>query len=231
MPVFNVNVIKIFFLILFSLSVLSGCSATNYAYLNTLKLAFSDRDILLTKEQIAQNKGDLLQIKSGERPIAVMALAFIENDHYKWASADNVIITMHHGVIIKTHGLGSDLLYTAPLATNPLAGDSKLPYSWARRADVEGLGYGMPINSAWRIEGEDSRSFLGTQFELLHITEKVSFADTSPFINTGLEWENHYWLDLETKTLLASKQKFAPEGDWYDMVYLSRVVRLMEEVQ
>ena len=225
------NVIKIFplFFILFFL--LSGCSATNRAYIDTLSLAFSDRDIQLTKEQITQSGPDLLQIKSGERPIAVAGLAFIENDYYKWVSADSKVITMHHGVIIKTHGLENDLLYTAPLATNPLAGDSKLAFRWERQADVENVGYGLPIISTWRIEGEVSRTFLDTPFELLHITEQVSFADTSPYWEGNLAWENHYWLDLKTKTLLASKQNYAPDGDWYDMVYLSRVVRLMENAQ
>ncbi|WP_414829201.1 YjbF family lipoprotein [Alteromonas sp. H39] len=225
------NVIKIFSLFLIMLLLLSGCSATNRAYIDTLSLAFSDRDIQLTKEQVAQSGPDLLQIKSGERPVAVMGLAFIENDHFKWVSADSKILTMHHGVIIKTHGLDNDLLYTAPLATNPLAGDSKLAFSWERRADIEGLGYGLPINSKWRIEGEDSRTFFDTPFDVLHISERVSFADTSPYFDMDLEWENHYWLDLKTKTLLASKQKYAPDGDWYDMVYLSRVVRLMEGAQ
>lgn len=225
------NVIKIFFLLFSSFLLLSACSATNRAYLETLSIAFSDRDIQLTKEQVAQSGPDLLQIKSGERPIAVAGLAFIENDHYKWISADSKIITMHHGVIIKTHGLKKDLLYTAPLATNPLAGGSKLAYSWERRADVKGVGYGLPIHSRWRVEGEASRTFFGVQFELLHITEQVSFADTSPYFDIDLEWENHYWLDLKTKTLLASKQKYAPDADWFDMVYLSRVVRLMESEQ
>ena len=225
------NVIRIFFLSFISILILSGCSATNRAYIDTLTLAFSNRDIQLTKEQVAQSGPDLLQNKSGERPVAVMGLAFIENDHYKWVSADSKVVTMHHGVIIKTHGLDNDLLYTAPLATNPLAGDSKLAFSWERRADVEGVGYGLPINSKWKIEGEDTRTLMGTQFELLHISEHVSFADTSPFFELDLEWKNHYWLDLKTKTLLASKQKYAPDGDWFDMVYLSRVVRLMEEAQ
>lgn len=223
------NVTKIFFLCCIAL--VSGCSATNQAYINSLKLAFSDRDIRLTKEQISQNYGDLMQIKLGERPAIVMALAYIENDHYKWVTADKKLITMHHGVVIKTHGLANDLLYTAPLATNPLAGGSKLAYTWERRADVEGVGYGLPIHSQWRIEGEESRTFLDTRFDVLHITEQVTFADASPYIDLNLEWENHYWLDLNTKTLLASKQKFAPDSEWFDMVYLSRVVRLMEETQ
>ena len=222
------NLIKILFFPIVVITLLAGCSATNRAYIDTLTLAFSDRDIQMTREQVASSNADLLQIQSGERPVAVMGLAFIENDHYKWVSADSKIFTMHHGILIKTHGLKNDLLYTAPLAINPLAEGTKRTFPWERQVDVEGIGYGLPINSTWRIEGEASRSILGNEFDTLLITEQVSFADTSPYFELNLEWENKYWLDRETKTLLASKQKYAPEGDWYDMVYLSRAVRLME---
>ena len=101
-------------------------------------------------------------------------------------------------------------------------------YEWDRKVDIEGTGFGLPVFSTWRIEGEETKDYLGFSIRVLKLSEQVSFPDSTPFIETGLEWENTYYLDATTKELLASKQKFSPQGDVYDMVYLSRVVRLMK---
>jgi len=104
----------------FLLLAISGCSTTTLAYYNTLKLALKDRTVTYTVEEIANNKADLMQIKAGDRDNASLALAFIDGDRYRWVSADKVIFTMHHGVIIKTEGLDNDIFYTGNLQHNPL---------------------------------------------------------------------------------------------------------------
>ncbi|MCB4435519.1 YjbF family lipoprotein [Alteromonas sp. McT4-15] len=211
------------------LILLSGCSTTTSAYYNTLKLALKDRSVTYTIDEIAASKADLMQIKAGERDTASLALAYIDGDKYRWVSGDNVIFTMHHGIIVKTEGLDSDLFYTGNLQHNPLGKSDVLSYSWQRKVDVSGVGYGLPVNSSWRIEGEVTREYLGFFIPLLKIVETVSFPEYTPFIDIGLEWENTYYLHKSTKQLLASTQQFSPVGDTYDMVYLSRIVREMTE--
>ena len=208
---------------------LSGCSTTTLAYYNTLKLALKDRTVTYTVDEVAASKADIMQIKAGERDAASLALAYIDGDKYKWVSGDRVIFTMHHGIIVKTEGLDNDLFYTSNLQHNPLATNDVLSFSWKRKVDIASIGYGVPVDSSWRIVGEETHNYLGFSVPVIKVTETVDFSEYTPFIDVGLSWENTYFLHKHTKELLASKQKFSPEGDVYDMVYLSRVVRQMRK--
>lgn len=206
----------------------SGCSTTINAYIKTVSLALEDRTVSYTVDEIAASKADLLQIKAGGRDTASLALAYIDGDKYRWVSGDKVIFTMHHGVIVRTEGLDNELYYTGNLKHNPLASNDVLAYSWQRKLDLENVGFGLPVSSTWRVHGEESQTYLGATLTVTKITESVIFPETTPYIDTNLEWENTYYLDAKSKQLLASTQKFSPQGDVYDMVYLSRVVRLMK---
>ena len=208
---------------------LSGCSTTTLAYYNTLKLALKDRTVTYTVDEVAASKADIMQIKAGERDAASLALAYIDGDKYKWVSGDRVIFTMHHGIIVKTEGLDNDLFYTSNLQHNPLATNDVLSFSWKRKVDIASIGYGVPVDSSWRIVGEETHNYLGFSVPLIKVIETVDFSEYTPFIDVGLSWENTYFLHKNTKELLASKQQFSPEGDVYDMVYLSRVVRQMKK--
>ena len=207
---------------------LSGCSTTSLAYYNTLKLALKDRTVSYTVEEIAASKADLMQIKAGGRDAASLALAYIDGEKYRWVSGDKVIFTMHHGIIVKTEGLDHDLYYTGNLQHNPLATNNVLPFNWKRKVDIASIGYGVQVDSSWRIEGEETREYLGFSVPVIKVIETVEFSEYTPFIDVGLSWENTYFLHKYSKELLASKQQFSPEGDVYDMVYLSRVVREMK---
>lgn len=207
---------------------LSGCSTTSLAYYNTLKLALKDRTVSYTVEEIAASKADLMQIKAGGRDAASLALAYIDGEKYRWVSGDKVIFTMHHGIIVKTEGLDHDLYYTGNLQHNPLATNNVLPFNWKRKVDIASIGYGVPVDSSWRIEREETREYLGFSVPVIKVIETVEFSEYTPFIDVGLSWENTYFLHKYSKELLASKQQFSPEGDVYDMVYLSRVVREMK---
>ena len=70
---------------------------------------------------------------------------------------------------------------------------------------------------------------MGYAIPMLAVKEQVTFPSTTPYIEIGLSWENTYYLHASTKQLLATSQKFNPKGDVYDMVYLSRIVRLMNK--
>ena len=169
-----------------------------------------------------------MQIKAGRRDAASLALAYIDGEKYRWVSGDKVIFTMHHGIIVKTEGLDHDLYYTGNLQHNPLATNNVLPFNWKRKVDIASIGYGVPVDSSWRIEGEETREYLGFSVPVIKVIETVEFSEYTPFIDVGLSWENTYFLHKHSKELLASKQQFSPEGDVYDMVYLSRVVREMK---
>ncbi|QJR82806.1 YjbF family lipoprotein [Alteromonas pelagimontana] len=207
---------------------MAGCSSTNRAYYDTLKAAFSSSESSLTVEQIRASRADLMAVKSGDRDSAIMALAYIENGHHKWVSADNILFIADHGVLIRTEGLAENLIFTGNLEQNPLLQPFPLKFNWSRAIDIEGLGYGLPISSAWRLKGSETLSILSQTFDTLVIEETVSFPSQPPFIQTGLSWQNRYWFDKESQELLRSEQKFSPDGDTYNMTYLSRATRLID---
>ncbi|WP_421133071.1 YjbF family lipoprotein [Alteromonas sp. A079] len=207
----------------------SGCSTTTQAYFNTINIAFKGRSVELSEAEVAASKADVMQIKAGERDLAVLALAFIDGEKYRWISGDNIVFTMQHGVIVQTEGLDSDLHYTGNLQNNPLGSDDTLAFQWGRKVDVENVGYGLGVKSTWRITGEETREYMGYAIPMLAVKEQVTFPSTTPYIEIGLSWENTYYLHASTKQLLATSQKFNPKGDVYDMVYLSRIVRLMNK--
>lgn len=206
-----------------------GCSNTTNAYYNTLRLALEDRSINLTVDEIKNSKADLIEIKAGVRDTAALALAYIEDNKHKWVSGDNAVLTMHHGLITHTDGLKADLYFTGDLNNNPLANDPFSSQRWERKVDVEDVGYGLTVESSWKVEGEITREYIGFQVPLIKVVESVSFPAHSPFINLDLHWENTYYFHQATKELMASKQKFSPKGDEYVMVYLSRIVREMDK--
>ena len=208
---------------------ISSCSTTTVSYYNSLKFVFSDNSVRYTIEQIQNSQADLMQIRAGDRDAASLALAYIDGDKYRWVSGDKVIFTMHHGVIIRTEGLNNDLHYTGNLQFNPLSSDKQLRFDWKRQIDLHGVGYGIPVNSSWRIVGEETLLYSDMSLPVIKIVENITFSDLTPFIDTGLEWQNTYLLHRNTKQLLASTQKFNPKGDTYEMLYLSRIVRQLNK--
>lgn len=204
---------------------LSGCSTTTMAYYNTLKLALRDTSVNFSEKDIASSKIDIIQIKAGARDTGALALAFIDGDKYKWISGDKVVFTIQNGVITQTEGLAYDVQYTGNLLHNPLASKDILPYSWSRKVDIDGVGYGLVVNSTWKVVGEVTHEYVGLDVPLIKIVEKVTFPETTPFLTMGNTWENVYFLDKRSKAVFATKQKLSPNGDVYDMVHLSKIVR------
>ena len=152
---------------------ISSCSTTTVSYYNSLKFVFSDNSVRYTIEQIQNSQADLMQIRAGDRDAASLALAYIDGDKYRWVSGDKVIFTMHHGVIIRTEGLNNDLHYTGNLQFNPLSSDKQLRFDWKRQIDLHGVGYGIPVNSSWRIVGEETLSYSDMSLPVIKIVENT----------------------------------------------------------
>lgn len=211
-----------------SLLVLTACSGTNKAYLDSISYIFDDSKLSYTQEQIANSPYDLVLVSVDDEVSAALALSFIDGEKYRWVSEDEVVITIHHGVIVQTEGLSDDLHYTSNIERNPLAGDDVLVHRWERFVDIENTVFGAPVSSTWRVEGESVQLYFDKPINTIKIVETVTFSDSSPFFNPGLSWENIYYLDATTKYLLSTRQKYHPEGHIYDLVYLSRAHRALE---
>ena len=96
------------------LIIISACSGTNHAYYQTLKIAFTEQDDAeMTLAEVRQSEVDVISVKRGERPAAIMALAYLENGQHKWVSSDKTMLIMEKGRIIRTVGLSEGLLYVS----------------------------------------------------------------------------------------------------------------------
>lgn len=219
---------RILFLLSFCL-LLAGCSNTNRAYLDTLKLAFNQKDITASPEKIRNNKADLMAVKHGERYQVIMALPFVEGDTETWVSADKALFVMQHDVIIQTHGLDNDLVFQSNLNGNPLANADAAETSWNYITDVEGYGYGLDVKTRWRRAGDEIIHILSADFNTTVIEQQVLYTGAKPFYETDLEWVNRYWVDKQSGELLKSEQKISPANEWIRMEFLSRAQRLIDK--
>lgn len=206
---------------------MQGCSTTTQAYYDSFKIAFSSNDAEVTLADVVKSRADLLEVKHGERDIAIMALAYIENDGYKWVSGDHAILTIDNGVVVRTSGLLRDLLYTTDTESNPLANLSALKTSWQRTIDLEDGQSGLLVTSQFREDGQEQLPVFGLEITTTRIIESVSVDKASPYFELGQSWENKYLVDKASGQVIYSEQKFAPDSEPLTFTFLSRASRLL----
>lgn len=208
-----------------------ACSGTYRAYLDTISYALSaSPDTELSLDHIIASPSDLLYVRYGERAQVVMALAFIEQGQHKWVSADNVVLTMEQGRLVRTQGLANDMLYLSNRVADPL---KRLPAElfraeWVRLVDWHAGEYGYQVRSEFKRLGEQQLLFFETRFNTVVFEEQVDYPNQSHFVVLNRQWRNIYWFDAVTGTLLQSQQQLMPESEPILMTYVSRISRLLE---
>lgn len=219
---------KPLFVISVILLLASSCSGTHNTYYRTIKLAITrPADANVTLEETESSPSDLLLLKRGDRPSALLALAFIENNRHKWISADKAILVMEKGRIIKTLGFQKDLLYVTNLDLDPLkTPTSSSGRTWSRLSDWGGDEYGHPIESQLSYSHLDTLNHFDKQIEVQVYKEQVRYLADSEFIRPNRTWENIYWYSKANGTLLKSYQKLSPITEPFEMTFLSRIARL-----
>lgn len=208
---------------------LPSCSSTNQAYLRTLKLAWADaEDIMLENEEIAKSPADLIYVKKGQMSNIVLALAYIEQGQYKWISADNAVLVEHKGRIIKTSSLGDDLAFVFSTTNDPL----NLPMSinsateWERKIDLDSRYFGLTLHSDFKVEKDIYLKIQDKSYETILIEEKVNVIKNKSHQFDDDTWINQFWYDKNSGDMLRSKQKLFPGGDFFNLTYVSRAIRL-----
>lgn len=208
------------------ISFATACSSTHQAYLQSFKLAFeTSPDPKVVLEDIKNSEIDLLYVRLGDRPRAVLALAYIESGQYKWVSADNEMLIEKAGRIIKTIGTNDYIRFVGNTDEDPLNTllDVDCFLTWNRV-----LEYGKDYQ----------RAHLESKFELVNdaeliidnkvattnlVKEFVTFTNKSGDISS---WVNLYWYDINTSQLLKSTQQITPYSEKYSLTYVSRIARL-----
>jgi hypothetical protein len=227
----NVKILILSGLVMFFIS---SCSGTYHAYYQTLKIAFIKKeDAKITIEEVKQSKIDIISVKRGERPKAIMALAYLENDKHKWVSSDNVMLTMEKGRIIRTLGLSDNLIYLS--STNPdplkllsnevLTKEVQRQPTWSFMIDLAGDQYGHSIESIFKYVSKDTITVLGLDTKSVLYVENLNYITPSNYIRLNKSWKNYYWYS-DSGELIKSIQKISPLSELLEVTYLSRIARL-----
>lgn len=221
---------------LYSLIVIvtSGCSGSYRSYLNTLSYAFNPPgDVNVSLEHVKASNADLMYFRYGDQSRAVMVLGFLDSSQYKWVSADNAIVNIEFGRIVRTVGLPNDLLYVTKQTPDPLQqGVTALSgVSWQSRVDWENDEYGYLVQSDFSAPLQEEIDILGHSFTALKITETLTYLEKPVFLRFDQQWHNEYWFDKSSGQLLKSRQRYAPFQPVSEMVFLSRAARLISKGQ
>ena len=209
-----------------------GCSGTYHAYYQTLKIAFAEQDnVKMTLVDVQQSDIDVVSVKRGERPSAIMALAYIENSQHKWVSSDNTMLIMDKGRIIRTIGLNENLLHSSNTDFDPLkslpnySNEKPNQQTWSRIVDRTGDEYGYPIESIFSQASADTVQALSLDVEAILYVETLNYKAPANYLQFNNSWQNFFWY-AKSGELIKSKQKISPLSESLEITYLSRMARL-----
>jgi hypothetical protein len=221
------------FLVIAIIILLNGCSGTYNSYYQTLKIAFSEQgDAQKTLVEIQQSDVDIISVKRGDRPTAIMALAYLESGQHKWVSNDNAMLIMQKGRLIRSLGLSDNRLYLSNLDNDPLKfiadkiPNEKRPKIWLRIADRHGDEYGHPIHSIFSVALKDSVQVLELSIDSHYYVETVNYNAPTNYLRLDNSWENHFWYSKDG-VLIKSIQQISPLSEPIEIIYLSRIARLI----
>lgn len=209
----------------FALASLVGCSSTFRTYTQTLELAFNSGDgASLTKQELASRNVDALYAKVGALPNAVLVLEYIEHGQHKWVSADEAMLVLEKGRLVKTTGFENNLLYQSNTKLDPLKQSMakiQVGQSWQSRTDWSARSETGHLVSYEVVYTEvTSLDLLDYRFQTKLVTEQVTFADGKTAIN-------QFWYDLNSGWLLKSRQTIAPNWPEVELVHISTAGRLL----
>lgn len=102
--------------------ILSSCAFVEYNQLPelTYRAIVGADDIVINEDFLAKQKFSFVKVRMGKQSIAIMTLAKITGDTYRWVSASGEIIVTNKGRIVETTGLPHDIkqISYTPLSNN-----------------------------------------------------------------------------------------------------------------
>lgn len=209
---------------------LTACAGTYHSYIDNLKLAFNKaEDVSFSLEDVKKAPSDLVYVKHGERSVAAMALYKIEGGQHKWVSADNGMLIEEKGRIVRTLGFSNDLLVLTSEAVDPIQQLNNTPEQteWLRFADWKKGEYGYPIRSTFEAQPDQQLVFFDKTLSATLVIEYVEYESPANYVRLDGSWQNRFWFESETGTLIKSEQLLAPFWQPLTMTYISRIARLL----
>lgn len=212
------------------LFLLNGCTNPLQSHITSLKLAYRlNQDAEISLDKVLESKVDLALIKSGDRPVAIIAKAFAEEGKDKWISEDRAMLVVESGRIIRTQGFKNDLLSLSGIGPDPLLQPEKLNgSSWRSLSDWESGEYGYLSESNFTVESEDI-TVLEHHFSTIKVTESVEFKAKRNWLIGNQQWDNVYWFDRHSNRLLKAKQRTAPHSNEFLITFVSTAAELLQQ--
>lgn len=205
---------------------ISGCSSTLKTYVDSINIVFNQTDTSRSLEETRQSQIDIAKVEYGERPAAIVALAYIENGYRKWVSSDQVMFHTRNDILARTTGLESELQFVGGAQrTIPLERQTQTDSYFV---DVAELAYSHPVRSQWEFKGQSTLEVWGQSITANVYEEHVQFDSVRPYWETGLSWTNRYLVDPKSNLVLYSWQKLSPTQDPIAFTYLSRAARIID---
>ena len=217
-----------FIFLLFSFGLLAACSGTYHAYKTMYEVAAkSAEDVGLTFDTVASAKYDYLYVRLAEQGRVALALRYIEQGQLKWISADNNMLITRGGRIVRTLGLDNDLIHLTNQTADPLLEPFNIaPTStWLRLADWQQGEYGYQIRSQFVLEHGHTLSFFGHALPVIKVIETVRYDNDANFVRFDDKWQNIFWLDAKTGTVLKTVQQLQPGADVLELTFITEVAR------
>jgi hypothetical protein len=201
---------------------LSSCSSTHKSYLRSLQLALnSSNKIAVSTEQIVSSPVDLIYVKRDDFKPVILALAYLESGQYTWVSSDGVALREKYGRINRTLGLIHNLDFTESEQRDPLMDNIYIQKnaSWLQALDYGTQYYGVTLKSSFRVRQAENLVIQDKAISTVLIEEEIQ-------VSGDRGWLNHYWFEQSSGLLVKSEQKIHPSGSVFEIIYLSRALRL-----
>lgn len=173
---------------------LQACSANLTGMGKALWNNMAGRDgVTLTDDEIHNMPYASQYMTLNHGPQLFVVLAFSEDGRQKWVTQDQAVLITQHGRVIKTTGLGDNLLQVGNLDADPLKAPEQIRNGagWTRVmgwTEHQQVRYAT-ARSQFRWQGSDSLK-TGSDITAVRVLEETVTTDRA-------SWTNRYWIDSD----------------------------------
>lgn len=186
---------------------LAGCNSLTGVSYDTIKLAISGSESVITTDLINELDQPALIVRLGDSE-ALLVRASRYGQTSEWQGAGQALV-IRNGRLVQTAGIpdGNDVL--APLLPDdPFLGDLRAADGTevTRLVDLPSRYLtGIPQQASYKVDGTENLEIMGQDRKLVRIEERVRM----PVLN--MQTTNLYWLDPANGQVVASRQQLTPE--------------------
>jgi hypothetical protein len=173
-----------------------------------------------TREQVDATPYAQLGVRIGNGARGIMVLAEKNGDDLQWLSANRIMLVTRRGRIVRTVGLPTDLsgcaLYGPDLLAQYNFEAPAAPSGVLRRSIDIGSAFGIPVQSKFTVEGEETITILDQKIDTVRIREDLDSSDR--------KWRkpNRYWLSKRSALVWRSLQYVSPDDAPIELELLKR---------